>query len=917
MIHFLEQNQLKDTRKFIAITVVLLLLIGGLVYFFFSKGSANLLKNKGIDAVPTHATAIVQFTNDPLFYSTITKNIFFENLLGDSLITQLGFVKTLFTERTTVGAALNNSTFTLSAHQTTANTLDFLLIATLPEPGKWKNAEAVFAQLLSVKNTLSKRKFENETIYELSFFEKKRNVQFAIQNNLLIVSTSPFLVEEAIRQLHSGKAIMSSDLLDYTENNQLAEVYLHYTTLVNSIYPVLKNDYKNGLNFIKNAGSWSRFTIAIQSDAVLLNGFTETPTNNQFFSTITNQQPVATEITDVLPNRSAAFVCIGISDYAEFCKKNNIFLLQNNQLTKKTATSIYTTRRYAINLEQEFAQWVGTELAWVLTETNGDSAVNNQLAFVKTEYPEKATAFFQILTGTDSIKTPKIKFTEYYRNNVLYTVNIPGIWAYLGGPLFGKMPAGYAAVIKNHVVVAAKKEELKKYIDDYLSLQTLYHNEQFKQTKAYYAKESNLMVFANSERNFQLVKNTTSISESALNKHQPVDFGKLYGMCYQISNNNNRLFTNIVFKYNSATTSQTRLLWSLGLDHPIRMQPQVVINHNSREKEIVVQDEKNVLYLLSNTGKVIWKKPLPERIISAIYQVDFYKNDKLQLLFNSANKLYLIDRLGNMVAGYPIRLSAPASAGLAVFDYDNDKSYRIFIPCQNEAVYGYQLSGKPLDGWSPKKRMGKITQPIQYLRIEGKDYLVMSNTKGTVNILNRKARKIKDLESDDKGIFMNPFVADEITKAGETQFVTTNTNGTIHRYFLNGDVDTRKVGNWSESHFFNYKNISNGKENEYVFLDKNTLAVYSKKNNALVFSYEFPNDITLAPQFIDTDSNYHVGIVSAAANQIFGFNSDGNLLRGFPINGSTPFSVTNFRNDGKKYLIVGSSDKNVYVYSLE
>ena len=49
--------------------------------------------------------------------------------------------------------------------------------------------------------------------------------------------------------------------------------------------------------------------------------------------------------------------------------------------------------------------------------------------------------------------------------------------------------------------------------------------------------------------------------------------------------------------------------------------------------------------------------------------MDYYKNGKLQLLFAGRDYMHLIDRNGNYVDKYPVKMRTPASNTLALFDY--------------------------------------------------------------------------------------------------------------------------------------------------------------------------------------------------------------------------------------------------------
>ena len=63
----------------------------------------------------------------------------------------------------------------------------------------------------------------------------------------------------------------------------------------------------------------------------------------------------------------------------------------------------------------------------------------------------------------------------------------------------------------------------------------------------------------------------------------------------------------------------------------------------------MVQDNKNILYLISNEGEIIWEKDLKSKIIGDIFQIDLYKNGRLQYAFNTEKSLMILDKNGKEV----------------------------------------------------------------------------------------------------------------------------------------------------------------------------------------------------------------------------------------------------------------------------
>ncbi len=114
-------------------------------------------------------------------------------------------------------------------------------------------------------------------------------------------------------------------------------------------------------------------------------------------------------------------------------------------------------------------------------------------------------------------------------------------------------------------------------------------------------------------------------------------------------------------------------LFTIALDAPACIKPQIFTNHYTGENEIFIQDEKNNIYLISASGKILWKTSVKEAVIGGVETVDILNNKKLQIAFVTKSKLYVIDRNGKMVSGYPLALTGGVCTPLAVFDYEGKK----------------------------------------------------------------------------------------------------------------------------------------------------------------------------------------------------------------------------------------------------
>ncbi|MCQ2184366.1 MAG: hypothetical protein MJY62_03030 [Bacteroidales bacterium] len=71
---------------------------------------------------------------------------------------------------------------------------------------------------------------------------------------------------------------------------------------------------------------------------------------------------------------------------------------------------------------------------------------------------------------------------------------------------------------------------------------------------------------------------------------------------------------------------------------------------------VLNQTKDNVLHACDSSGKPLWDLKIGGPIDGTVGIVDFYSNGKQQFMFTSGRKLYVVDRLGRFVEGFPMEL---------------------------------------------------------------------------------------------------------------------------------------------------------------------------------------------------------------------------------------------------------------------
>jgi len=438
----------------------------------------------------------------------------------------------------------------------------------------------------------------------------------------------------------------------------------------------------------------------------------------------------------------------------------------------------------------------------------------------------------------------------------------------------------------------------------------------FNRLSDYLAAKSNIHFFVNIPRSTKLIEKYLSAQSVKSLEENKTSLLKFQTLSWQFSVENDMVYNNSFIKFSAEVKEEPHTVWASRLDNPVTGKPILVTNHYTNEKEIFLQDQKNKIYLINNSGRILWKMDLPGKINSDIYQIDFYKNGKLQLMFSTETQIHLIDRNGNYIENYPVNLRAQATTGLSVFDYESNRDYRIFIPATDHRIYGYDVKGALLSGWEFKKTDDPVYQPLQHFRISDRDYLVCMD-KYNIYILDRKGKARVNVKRHFPVSPRNTCVLDRGSLNTDPRLMLTDTSGHVHFIYFTGETEELVIGEFSSGHYFNYQDLNGDGRKEFIFLDKNELTVFNE-NRSRLFSRVFDYDIHFKPAIYQfSGSDYKIGLTVEDEQKIYLVNNDGSLYKGFPLAGSTVFSIGLFSSSSNNFnLVVGGSDNFLYNYSV-
>ena len=128
---------------------------------------------------------------------------------------------------------------------------------------------------------------------------------------------------------------------------------------------------------------------------------------------------------------------------------------------------------------------------------------------------------------------------------------------------------------------------------------------------------------------------------------------------------------------------------------------------------------------LKQDGKDLWGIPFKEKICGYAETIDYFANGKLQILFGAGSKLYLIDRLGRFVGGFPVDLGKPILLGPQPYDFNGVNKYNALVLHKDNTIEMYSLKGQKPDAWKGIKVAETIKSLPEKIEVSGKSYWVV------------------------------------------------------------------------------------------------------------------------------------------------------------------------------------------------
>ena len=470
--------------------------------------------------------------------------------------------------------------------------------------------------------------------------------------------------------------------------------------------------------------------------------------------------------------------------------------------------------------------------------------------------------------------------SESFRDIDIYEFRQPDFFETNLIPFITFENANFFSVFENFIVFSSASETLKSILTDALNNNTLANSDAFLSISEKLSDEASLFIFKDSEK-------LSTVLDQTMNGYNAnaVQF---------IREDNYTHINGIIQKFKKrAASNSVAETFTTPLEATLLTAPQAVKNHVSKAHDIVVQDVNNMLYLISSSGNILWKKQLQGQILGPIEQIDMYKNGRLQLAFTTPNQLYILDRNGNDVSPFPLKFNDAITQPLSVFDYDKRKDYRLLVT-QGKNLLMYNAKGQSIGGFIYKNNDSQISSQPKHFRIGSKDYIVFGAGEN-LKILNRQGDSrinVKDkIRFSDNDVYLY-----------QNKFTTTNTLGQLIQVDTKGNLSTKNL-NLTDKH----KIATTSKT--LVSLRENRLII---KSRTIDLDY---GDYT-EPRIFYLNDKIYVTTTDLQSKKVYLFDSQAKSIPNFPVFGTSAAVLEKLDNDSGLELITQSDDKTLIVYKL-
>ena len=782
-----------------------------------------------------------------------------------------------------------------------------------------------FLQKMFAGVQVKERKYNNQKIYLAS--RGKDEVCYAVVGGMVLVSNSELYVEDAVNQLSNpgedekDGAPRFKNVNRYFSAGAGLNVFLNTTCFSDLLPLLLQKDFIAKQTNIAKWFKWGALDGEIKPSGISFNGFVHYDGLKAAFPVaFKGQLPQDSKLDAVMPADVKSVSILALSDVKNYLASLETYRYGAGQIENVRKRKQEFARLFGDKLDEEWQALLKGEWGKGTLSYDASRKQEEGIVVVHVKAGSLARGLLEKMLKSYASKSG-ISETSLYRSFALdkdkkvsyFKMPVPDFAGVMWGYVLGGIETNYVLVEDNYVVFSSSERGLQVFASDYMRRLSVRDQEWYQKLRTKLSSKFNWMYLSEMVSMLPYYEQVTkgALRELLERNKEGMEVFSSFGLQWVCEGD--MLYHTLFLSTEEVEPKQAQIMWQTRLDARMSMKPTIVVNHNTGERELFVQDEGNTIYLINDVGRILWKLPIDGKINSEVYQVDMFKNGKLQYLFSTPGHLYLIDRNGNYLPRFPLAFKSPCERGISVADYENNKNYRVFAPGADHHVYLYEVSGNFVKGWDVPKSDNDIVSKIYHFRVEGKDYLVYAD-RYRLYILDRKGKervKVSTL------LNLSANTSLYLTKQnGQMKMAFMDANGEIVLVNFRGQVERIKGEEMIGGGMFNVEDVNNDGQDEFIYTLKNRIVVMDNKGKLLFEKHWEDSELDFPYIYRFSARDSRIGIMDGKGERLFLLDMK-EVSKGFPIRGNSPFSIA-FGDNGSAgfYLFAGSDGTHLLKYRV-
>ena len=543
--------------------------------------------------------------------------------------------------------------------------------------------------------------------------------EYVQEGNILLISSSSNILKSASRHLTEGVSILDNPGFVHAYESVKGDVALIVSG--DSAKRLLTSAFTSKLStcsaFITKVADW--YALRIDDDQPLsFDGYAIYDGEpDEFVTSFQNCNPGESSVAEYLPSFTISVLSLPMKNHATFRKDYQQFLDSRGKLKSMQVTQSKLERKYSISPMELFDKFEVLELATATLPIDG-SVEQINLIHIDSRNAELIFA------------DPRITSLRGYEPAV-HEWKYPSFVSSVYGDLFKLKDESCFTFIDEWLIIGSRKA-----VEEYVLRDALHY------TLKEYASHAG-------ERNLLSAKSAYVMAYFSLTaqKERLSDYmkkGFLEGVrdyvgdpqycpaVLYISKSGDRISTSLAL--HSLSLSRTKAPVH-DRDNTVAVPegPFQIVAPKGGVVYTFYQNRYKSLCLRDENGKDLWGVPFDKTICGCATGVDFYSNGKCQIVFCAENKLYIIDKTGRYLPGYPISLSKDVLIGPGLYDCTGNGKYSLIVLHADNTLEMYDLRGNKSQAWktiSVEKQTIKALPTI--LEHGNKRYLVVRTSVQTL-----------------------------------------------------------------------------------------------------------------------------------------------------------------------------------------